>query len=345
MTGSHRNSPASGPLRMRRSSVRQRKENSPIWPKPRRRRKRQAGSWQAVSPLSDSIPRHTLQRRRQLRISNRCRYGTTSSPGRLAQAGEVQAQLAATRTRIAENAAAQKEADATLATHPFDPQQGPVLDAELAQVIAAQRETDAGLARAAEHLKHAEEKIAEIKRDQAKVTGLEARIAAGTEEIELLKLTRSVIADYVIYLMQVVRSRIEGEVSRIVSEITGGRYERVLLDEDFNLLIRDVDDDYAIDRFSGGEQDDIAVALRIALSRYLAELHNVHESTLLIFDEIFGSQDEERRNNLLTALRTQESRFPQILLISHIPEMQGEFATTLIVEMGTDLSSRVKAVE
>jgi exonuclease SbcC len=145
--------------------------------------------------------------------------------------------------------------------------------------------------------------------------------------------------------MQVVRSRIEGEVSRIISEITGGRYEQVLLDEDFNLLVRDVDDDYAIDRFSGGEQDDIAVALRIALSRYLAELHNVQESTLLIFDEIFGSQDDERRNNLLTALRTQESRFPQIILISHIPEMQGEFATTLVVEMGTDLSSRVKVVE
>jgi DNA repair exonuclease SbcCD ATPase subunit len=30
----------------------------------------------------------------------------------------------------------------------------------------------------------------------------------------------------------------------------------------------------------------------------------VHESTLLIFDEIFGSQDEKRRNNLITALRT-----------------------------------------
>jgi len=119
----------------------------------------------------------------------------------------------------------------------------------------------------------------------------------------------------------------------------------VLLDEDFNLLVRDVDEDYAIDRFSGGEQDDIAVALRIALSRYLAELHQVHESTFLIFDEIFGSQDEERRSNLLTALRTQESRFPQILLISHIAEMQGEFANTLVIEMGTDGSSRVKEVE
>jgi len=58
------------------------------------------------------------------------------------------------------------------------------------------------------------------------------------------------------------------------------------------------------DRFSGGGKNDIAVALRIALSRYLAELLHVHESTFLIFDEIFGSQDEERRNNLLTTLRT-----------------------------------------
>jgi exonuclease SbcC len=148
----------------------------------------------------------------------------------------------------------------------------------------------------------------------------------------------------VVYLMQVVRSRLEGEVSQIISEITGGRYEQVLLDEDFNLLVRDIDNDYPIERFSGGEQDDIAVALRIALSRYLAELHGVHESTFLIFDEIFGSQDEERRNNLLTALRTQESRFPQILLISHIAEMQGEFANTLIVEMGTDMVSRVREV-
>ncbi len=200
------------------------------------------------------------------------------------------------------------------------------------------------ITRATERLKYAEEKIADYRRTEALVKDLQKQSEALKVEIELLKLTRSVIADYVIYLMQVVRSRLEGEVSRIISEITGGRYEQVLLDEDFNLLVRDVDDDYAIDRFSGGEQDDIAVALRIALSRYLAELHNVHESTLLIFDEIFGSQDEERRTNLLTSLRTQESRFPQIILISHIAEMQGEFSHTLVVEMGSDMVSRVREV-
>jgi exonuclease SbcC len=200
-------------------------------------------------------------------------------------------------------------------------------------IIGAQKDLDFAM-----------EKITEFRKAETQIASLQKEAESQKDEIDLLKLTRTLIAEYVVYLMQVVRSRLEGEVSQIISEITGGRYEQVLLDEDFNLLVRDIDNDYPIERFSGGEQDDIAVALRIALSRYLAELHGVHESTFLIFDEIFGSQDEERRNNLLTALRTQESRFPQILLISHIAEMQGEFANTLIVEMGTDMVSRVREV-
>jgi DNA repair exonuclease SbcCD ATPase subunit len=165
-----------------------------------------------------------------------------------------------------------------------------------------------------------------------------------SEKIHYLKLTGTVLRDYVIYLMQVIRGRIETEVSRILGEITSGRYDQVIIDEDFNLFVRDIDADYPVERFSGGEQDDIAVALRIALSRYLAEFHQLHESTFLVFDEIFGSQDEERRNNLIAALRTQEAYFPQIILISHIPEIQGEFSNTLLVECGPDQVSRVQEV-
>jgi exonuclease SbcC len=242
---------------------------------------------------------------------------------------------------------AQKQADADrlkteISQSSFDPAKGAAIEKARAEIDSAIRATETRIATTAKDLDHAEEKIAEHKKAGERIAELERERDTRREEIELLKLTRTIIADYVVYLMQVVRSRIEGEVSRIISEITSGRYEQVLLDEDFNLLVRDIDSDYAIDRFSGGEQDDIAVALRIALSRYLAELHQMHESTLLVFDEIFGSQDEERRTNLLTMLRTQESRFPQIILISHIPEMQGEFTNTLVVEMGTDLASRVK---
>ena len=131
--------------------------------------------------------------------------------------------------------------------------------------------TDTEIARITERLIHIEEKIGTYKRGEIQIAELEQRIIAIKEEIDLLNLTQSVIAEYVIYLMQVVKSQIEGEVSRIVNEITDGRYERVLLDENFNLLVRDIDNDYLIERFSGGERDDIAVALRISLSRYLAD--------------------------------------------------------------------------
>jgi exonuclease SbcC len=256
----------------------------------------------------------------------------------------LKTQVADLGTRILQKQGELAQLKAQIDQSEYNPEIGARLEQTLTGIDDALRKAEAEIARTTERLGHTEEKIRLFKKDEEVITGLKKRIAVLGEEIELLKLTRSLIGEYVLYLLQVVRSRIEGEVSRIISDITGGRYEQVLLDEDFNLLIRDIDNDYPIDRFSGGEQDDIAVALRIALSRYLAELHQVQESTLLIFDEIFGSQDEERRTNLLSALRTQESRFPQIILISHIPDIQGEFSNTLMVEMGTDLSSRVQEV-
>jgi exonuclease SbcC len=188
------------------------------------------------------------------------------------------------------------------------------------------------------------DRIQRIEAILAQTRALKEEAGRLQDRLELLRMTRKMVADYIVYLMQVVRSQIEGDVGGILSEITAGRYERVLIDEDFGLLVRDIDNDYPVERFSGGEQDDIAVALRIALSRYLAALHQVPENTFLIFDEIFGSQDEERRNNLLLALRSIESHFPQILLISHIPEMQGEFSHTLLVELGSDQASRIQEV-
>jgi|GEM_PF-245291 len=164
------------------------------------------------------------------------------------------------------------------------------------------------------------------------------------DELALLRQTRRLIGGYVTYLLNVVRDQIEGEVGRVLGEITDGRYENVLINEGFSVLINDMGENFPASRFSGGEQDDIAIALRIALSRYLAEMHGINDSTVLIFDEIFGSQDEERRGNLLSALRTQEAHFPQIFLISHISEVQGEFSNTLSVEMGDDGISHVREV-
>jgi hypothetical protein len=45
------------------------------------------------------------------------------------------------------------------------------------------------------------------------------------------------------------------------------------------------------------------------------------------------------------SLRTQESRFPQILIISPVAETQGGFANTLVIEMSADNSIRIRLAE
>ena len=188
-------------------------------------------------------------------------------------------------------------------------------------------------------------RLEEIGREAAQVREYREAAERIQNEIALLKLTRQLIGEYVTHLLSVVRSQIEGEVGRVLGQITDGRYEHVLIDEEFTVYVNDMGADFPASRFSGGEQDDIAVALRIALSHYLAGIHHLTDSTFLIFDEIFGSQDEERRGHLIQALRSQESRFPQIFLISHVPDIHGEFSNTLLVEICPDATSRVMELD
>jgi DNA repair protein SbcC/Rad50 len=219
-----------------------------------------------------------------------------------------------------------------------------ILEVETERKVADERVrvAEAELNRCSSTILLLQAEIARCAADLERAEQYRKQLDALREEREMLNLTQTMIGRYIVHLLTVVRGQIEGMVGDILGEITDGRYDRILLDEDFTILVNDMGGDYPADRFSGGEQDDIAIALRIALSRYLAGIHQIHDATFLIFDEIFGSQDEERRNNLIRALRTQEVHFPQILLISHIGEVQEEFQTTLSVELGPDQASRVE---
>jgi exonuclease SbcC len=257
---------------------------------------------------------------------------------------EIRTGIAMIGTQIAAKTAAVQDLKARMDTDPLNLAAGARLQHELEKIEIALKSTREDLATSRERERTLQKHIVDLEAAAGRVETLKGQLAAVRTDIEDLKLTRAVMADYVLYLMQAVRSRLEYEVGRIIGEITGGKYDRVRLDEEFNLLVRDQDNEFSVDRYSGGEQDDIAVALRIALSRYLAELHGISDSTLLIFDEIFGSQDEERRANLLNALRSQEARFPQIILISHIAEIQGEFENTLLVQGQGPVSTVQEAV-
>ena len=75
---------------------------------------------------------------------------------------------------------------------------------------------------------------------------------------------------------------------------------------------------HPLKRFSGGEQDLAALCLRLALSLTLARQRGA-EQGFVILDEVFGSQDAERRRLVLQQLSelAENSDFQQIFVISH----------------------------
>jgi DNA repair protein SbcC/Rad50 len=75
--------------------------------------------------------------------------------------------------------------------------------------------------------------------------------------------------------------------------------------------------------FSGGEQDVANLCLRIALSRALARQRGT-EAGFIILDEVFGSQDLERRRALIEQLKDLRRDFRQVFVVSHFDDVVDE---------------------
>jgi len=119
------------------------------------------------------------------------------------------------------------------------------------------------------------------------------------------------------------RPMLEEEASDLIRDLTDGRYERMEFDENYRVKLFDrFDDSYAIDRFSGGESDVASLSARVALSKIIAAGGSGTTLGFLVLDEVFGSLDASRRNNVLLALERLKRAFGQIFIISHVAEVQ-----------------------
>ncbi|RXJ87118.1 AAA family ATPase [Arcobacter sp. CECT 8985] len=126
-----------------------------------------------------------------------------------------------------------------------------------------------------------------------------------------------------------INSKIAPRISQIASnmyaKITKGKYQLIEVSNDFDFFIFDENKKYPIERFSGGEIDLANLVLRIAISKTLQELSGNAQISFLAFDEIFGSQDENRRLEILEAFSTIKEQYRQIFLISHESEIKEMF--------------------
>ncbi|MHB1833840.1 MAG: AAA family ATPase [Solirubrobacteraceae bacterium] len=117
------------------------------------------------------------------------------------------------------------------------------------------------------------------------------------------------------------RPQLEQETALLLGQTTRGRYGSVQLSDGYHLEIVDGRRPHPLRRFSGGEQDLAALCLRLALSRMLARQRGA-ETGFVLLDEVFGSQDGDRRRALLEQLhRLAESEFRQVFVISHTDDV------------------------
>lgn len=136
--------------------------------------------------------------------------------------------------------------------------------------------------------------------------------------------------------------RLEISAAELLSAATDGRYADVRLsEEDFQLTISDRGEHHALGRYSGGEQDLANLCLRLAIAEWVANERGV-DLSLLILDEVFGSQDDERRHRLLDQLRNLSRRFGQMLIITHVPEVAEMCDARIEVRLKSEGTSEAK---
>ncbi|WP_345980877.1 SMC family ATPase [Sulfurimonas sp. HSL3-2] len=133
------------------------------------------------------------------------------------------------------------------------------------------------------------------------------------------------LAEFKTRLNSQVAPRISSIASEMYARITKGKYQHIEVSNDFDFFIYDEGKKYPIERFSGGEVDLANLVLRIAISKTLTELSGASSVEFLAFDEVFGSQDENRRMEILEAFHTIKEQYRQIFLISHEMEIKEMF--------------------
>ncbi|MGI9100648.1 MAG: AAA family ATPase [Solirubrobacteraceae bacterium] len=128
------------------------------------------------------------------------------------------------------------------------------------------------------------------------------------------------------------RPTLEHETGLLLGQTTRQRYNTVQLTDSYQLEIADGPQIHPLRRFSGGEQDLAGLCLRLALSRTLARQRGA-ETGFVLLDEVFGSQDLDRRRALLEQLHAfADTEFRQVFVVSHTHDVVEHCDLTIDVD-------------
>lgn len=173
------------------------------------------------------------------------------------------------------------------------------------------------------------------------VEAVEKEISERAGAVERLATLEKVMADFKQSVMERVVPTLSEISSQLFSDMTDARYGGIELDEDYEMQVYDGQEKYPLSRFSGGESDLANLSLRLAISRVLAD-RSGNDINFLILDEIFGSQDQVRKRNIMSTLNRLEGQFHQIILISHIDDTKDLMSNVINIVEQDDGTSAIE---
>ncbi len=156
------------------------------------------------------------------------------------------------------------------------------------------------------------------------------------EKVESLKYLESVMNEFKMDLVSRIRPQLSSRTSDLFRQMTAGKYSSIDLDDDYTIWINDQGKPHPIERYSGGESDLANLCMRIAISQELSQRAGGSKIQFIVLDEIFGSQDENRQESILQALKYLETQFRQILLITHIENIKESLPNVFLVKENVD---------
>jgi exonuclease SbcC len=161
------------------------------------------------------------------------------------------------------------------------------------------------------------------------------------KKIEVLNALDRIFGDFRLELISRIRPMLSLRSSDLFRRLTDGKYPNIIIDENYDIQIEDDGKLFPLERFSGGEEDLASLCLRIAISQVIEERAGASAINFIALDEIFGSQDETRKNSILKALNDLSSQFRQVIVITHVEDVKDMLPYAFNVVETADKSSKV----
>ena len=223
-----------------------------------------------------------------------------------------------------------KELTHDIADFDFDKKRFEEVKQELKELRAEKEKIQEEFTRESRNQTKLETEIDHLKKEIEQEREKRKKLEDIRKEIRLYERVSGFFDQFRLDLLNRIRPVLSRRASKLLERTTDGRYRKLNIDEDYRVRVFEDGTPYPLDRFSGGETDLANLCLRVAISELVAK-RSGRQINFIVLDEIFGSQDLQRRANILQALRNLDDLFVQIFLITHSEEVKDRMENVILL--------------